>query len=123
MSEEEKQKLIEDLDGLKTPQLKPQIEPMVLAQKPKEGTFVENWKKYQLGLMNTKETLDGMFPGTVMNVSKSVRKNESEEKIEHMTIKPVCLISHLIKLFLFALIICSYPKMTTIKHEYQPDNS
>jgi len=99
MSEEEKQQLIEELDGLKTPQLKPQMEPMVLAQKPKEGTFVENWKKYQLGLVNTKESLDGMFPGTVMEVSKSVRKSEAEEKIEHITVKPVCLISHLIKLF------------------------
>ena len=99
ISDEEKQKLIKELDGLKTPQLKPQIEPMVLAQKPKEGTFVENWKKYQLGLVNTKESLDGMFPGTVMEISKAVRKNETEEKIEHITVKPVCLIAHLIKLF------------------------
>ena len=97
--EEEKQRLIKELDGLKTPQLKPQLEPMVLAQKPKEGTFVENWKKYQVGLVNTKESLDGMFPGTVMEVSKTVRKNETEEKIEHITVKPVCLIAHLIKLF------------------------
>jgi len=99
ITEEEKQMLIEELDGLKTPQLKPQIEPMVLAQKPKEGTFVENWKKYQVGLVNTKESLDGMFPGTVMEVPKAVRRNETDEKIEHMTVKPVCLISHLIKLF------------------------
>ena len=99
MSEEEKQKLIKELDGLKTPQLKPQIVPMVLAQKPKDGTFVENWKKYQLGLVNTKESLDGMFPGTVMEVPKAVRKNETEGKIEHVTVKPVCLIAHLIKLF------------------------
>jgi len=35
----------------------------------------------------------------VMEVSKAVRKNETEEKIAHITIKPVCLISHLIKLF------------------------
>jgi site-specific DNA-methyltransferase (adenine-specific) len=99
MTEEEKQKLIKELDGLKTPQLKPQIEPMVLAQKPKEGTFVENWQKYQVGLVNMKESLDGMFPGTVMEVPKQVRKNETDERIEHMTVKPVCLIAHLIKLF------------------------
>ena len=99
MSEEEKQKLIQELDGLKTPQLKPQIEPMVLAQKPKEGTFVENWQKYQVGLVNMKESLDGMFPGTIMEVSKQVRRNETEEKIEHITVKPVRLITHLIKLF------------------------
>jgi len=99
MTEEEKQALIQELDGLKTPQLKPQIEPMVLAQKPKEGTFVENWKKYQVGLVNTKESLDGMFPGTVMEVPKTVRRTETQEKIEHITVKPVCLIAHLIKLF------------------------
>jgi len=99
MSEDEKQKLIEELDGLKTPQLKPQLEPMVLAQKPKDGTFVENWKKYRVGLVNTKESLDGMFPGTIMEVPKQVRKNETTEKIEHITVKPVCLIAHLIKLF------------------------
>ena len=99
MSEEEKQKLIEELDGWKTPQLKPQIEPMVLAQKPKEGTFVENWKQYQIGLVNTKESLDGMFPGTLMEVPKKIRASETDKKIEHLTVKPVRLIAHLIKLF------------------------
>ncbi|OEJ15045.1 DNA methylase [Brachyspira hampsonii] len=98
-TEEEKEKLIAELRGLKTPQLKPQMEPMVLAQKPREGTFVENWEKYQVGLMNTNESLDGKFPGTVMEVSKNIRKNETDEKIEHMTVKPVHLISHLIRLF------------------------
>jgi site-specific DNA-methyltransferase (adenine-specific) len=99
MSEEEKKKLIEELDGLKTPQLKPQIEPMVLAQKPKEGTFIENWKKYHVGLVNTKQSLDGMFPGTIMEVPKNVRRQETAEKIEHITVKPVRLIAHLIQLF------------------------
>lgn len=99
MSEKEKQDLIKELEGLKTPQLKPQVEPMTLAQKPKEGTFVENWKKYKVGLVDVRESLDGMFPGTIMEVSKKVRKNETNEKIEHMTVKPVMLISHLIKLF------------------------
>lgn len=99
MSEDEKIALINDMEGWKTPQLKPQIEPMVLAQKPKEGTFLDNWKKYNVGLVNTKETLDGMFPGNIMEVSKRVRVKEREGKIEHMTVKPVLLISHLIKLF------------------------
>lgn len=72
---------------------------MVLAQKPKIGTFVQNWQQYKLGLMNTKESLDGRFPGNVMEVSKQSRKQESDEKIEHLTRKPVSLIAHLIKLF------------------------
>lgn len=99
LSENEKSTLIKDMEGWKTPQLKPQIEPMILAQKPKEGTFLDNWKKYNLGLVNTKETLDGMFPGNIMEVSKRIRTKEREEKIDHMTVKPVYLIAHLIKLF------------------------
>ncbi|MCL2743182.1 MAG: site-specific DNA-methyltransferase [Planctomycetaceae bacterium] len=99
LSEKEKQQLIEELDGWKTPQLKPQIEPMTLGQKPKEGTFVENWRKYHVGLVNTKETLDGRFPGTLMDVPKSVRQSETDTKIEHLTVKPVRLIAHLIRMF------------------------
>ena len=87
------------MQGLKTPQLKPQIEPMVLAQKPRIGTFVENYKEFKLGLINSKESLDGKFPSNVMEVSKNTRKAESEEKIAHLTRKPIKLISHLIRLF------------------------
>lgn len=99
LSESQKESLIKELDGMKTPQLKPRIEPMVLAQKPKIGTFVQNWQEYKLGLINSKESLDGGFPSNVMEISKHIRKNESEEKIKHLTRKPVRLISHLIRLF------------------------
>ena len=99
LSEEEKAALLQELKDMKTPQLKPQIEPMVLAQKPKIGTFVENWQEYKLGLINTKESLDGKFPGNVMEVPKQSRKGDSKEKIEHLTPKPVKLISHLVRLF------------------------
>lgn len=99
LSEIEKEALLQELEGMKTPQLKPQIEPMVLAQKPRIGTFIENWREYKLGLINTKESLDGRFPGNVMEVSKQTRKKDSEDKIEHLTPKPIKLISHLIRLF------------------------
>lgn len=95
LTEEEQNQIIKDMEGWKTPQLKPQIEPMVMAQKPKEGTFIENWIKYNVGLVNTTESLDGMFPGNIMEVSKK----EKESNIEHLTVKPVKLISHLVKLF------------------------
>ncbi|WP_394990889.1 DNA methyltransferase, partial [uncultured Helicobacter sp.] len=81
LSEIEKEALLQELEGMKTPQLKPQIEPMVLAQKPRIGTFIENWQEYKLGLINTKESLDGKFPGNVMEVSKQARKKDSEDKI------------------------------------------
>lgn len=98
LSDEEKENLIKEMNGWKTPQLKPQLEPMTLAQKPKEGTFIENWLKYGVGLINTKESLDGMFPGNVMEIDKRIRQKETTEKIEHLTVKPTHLIGHIIRL-------------------------
>ena len=99
LTQAQKEALIKEMQDLKTPQLKPRIEPMVLAQKPRIGTFVENYKEFKLGLINSKESLDGKFPSNVMEVSKNTRKAESEEKIAHLTRKPIKLISHLIRLF------------------------
>ena len=94
LSEEQKQELISELEGYKTPQLRPQVEPIVLAQKPKSGTFVQNWIDYKLGLIDTKQTLDGKFPGNLLELPKSKR-----EKLDHLTVKPTQLISHFVKLF------------------------
>lgn len=99
LSEIEKETLINELDGYKTPQLKPQIEPMVLAQKPKIGTFVDNWRKYGVGLVNMNESLDGKCPGNVMEVSKHERRNTEGGRPDHLTVKPVEFIAHLIRLF------------------------
>lgn len=99
ITEAQKKEIITSMEGWKTPQLKPQIEPMVLAQKPKEGTFVDNWLKYKVGLMNINQSLDGKFPGNIIEVSKKERFKDEEYKIEHMTVKPVRLIEHLIQLF------------------------
>lgn len=99
LTEKEKEALILEMQHLKTPQLKPQIEPMVMAQKPRIGTFVENYQSYKVGLINSQESLNGKFPGNVMEISKQIRKNESDEKIEHLTPKPIALISHLVRLF------------------------
>lgn len=78
----------------------PCIEPIVLAQKPKEGTFVDNWLKWGVGLMNTNERMDGAFPKNLIYVDKSERRNDCDFKIEHLTPKPVKLISHLISFLL-----------------------
>ena len=99
LSAAQKAALIAELEGYKTPQLKPQIEPMVMAQKPKNGTFLQNWQEYKLGLIDTKASLDGKFPGNVMEVSKHSRKSESKAKTPHLTPKPIKLLSHLIRLF------------------------
>ena len=99
LSDKEKEDLLHIMKGWKTPQLKPQIEPMTLAQKPREGTFIDNWSKYGVGLLNTTISLDGMFPGNIMEVSKQEKFHDEEYKIEHFTTKPVRLIEHIIKLF------------------------
>ncbi|HHK5646334.1 DNA-methyltransferase [Serratia nevei] len=98
LDENEKESLKKRIGGRKTPQLKPQIEPMVLAQKPRIGTFVENWLAHETGLVDTTATLDGKFPGNVMTVPKP-SKAEKGKGNEHLTVKPILLMEHLISLF------------------------
>lgn len=98
LTDEEKVSVKERLGGRKTPQLKPQMEPMVLAQKPRAGTFVENWLEHETGLVDTTATLDGMFPGNVMTVPKPSKKEKGAGN-EHLTVKPVALMEHLVALF------------------------
>ena len=98
LSYEQKEQLKERLQNRKTPQLKPQGEPMVFAQKPKNGTFIDNWEQYEVGLVDTTISLDGKFPGTVMDVPKPDKKEKGDYNM-HFTVKPIVLIEHLIKLF------------------------
>jgi site-specific DNA-methyltransferase (adenine-specific) len=98
LSSAERSHILSRLDGRKTPQLKPCIEPMVLAQKPREGTFIENWLQHEVGLVNTRQSLDGKFPGNLMPCAKP-SKAEKGEGNEHLTVKPVKLLEHLIELF------------------------
>lgn len=93
--EADKQAIIKALDGRKTPQLKPQMELIILAQAPREGTFVDNWMKYQAGLIDVKSPLiePNRFPGTVIPASKP------RQRFGHMTAKPVDLLRHLIRIF------------------------
>lgn len=95
LDEMEKERLIKKLGGRKTPQLKPQGEMIVLAQAPREGTFVQNWDKWETGLIDvTDPYIDkGRFPGTVIAVSKP------KKRYGHMTAKPVSLLRHLIRIF------------------------
>jgi site-specific DNA-methyltransferase (adenine-specific) len=98
LSEKEKEKIIEILEGRKTPQLKPMIEPMVLGQKPKEGTFVDNWLKYKTGLIDTSISLNDKFPGNLFKVPKPSKKEKKEYNF-HPTVKPLLLLETLIKIF------------------------
>lgn len=95
LPEATKQEIIRDLDGRKTPQLKPQMELIILAQAPRQGTFVDNWLEHRAGLIDVSNPLiePGRFPGTVMPASKP------RKRYGHMTEKPVPLLRHLIRVF------------------------
>jgi len=98
LTAERRASILAELGGRKTPQLKPCIEPMALCQKPRTGTFVENWLKHQVGLVDTKQSLDGKFPGNLMPCPKP-SKAEKGIGNEHPTVKPLSLLQHLIQLF------------------------
>ena len=93
--QKEKDRLIAKLGGRKTPQLKPQCEMIVLAQAPRDGTFVDNWDIWETGLIDVKDPYlePDKFPGTIISVSKP------KERYGHMTAKPVDLLRHLIRIF------------------------
>jgi len=96
ISEAEKSEIIKELDGKKTPQLKPQFEPIILAQKPRQGTFVENWLRHKTGLMSPAQSLIGAgFPGTVIEAPKP----KTGARLGHLTVKPVAVMRQLIRLF------------------------
>ncbi len=116
LSKTEKQQLKSALNGWKTPQLKSCFEPIAVAQKPTEGTFLENFQKYKVGLMNTQLNVGlekTMFPSNILTTDLQfntldryflVDKPDKSEKgtyNTHKTVKPLSLCEHLIKLTTF----------------------
>lgn len=111
---EQKTQLKELCVNWKTPQLKPAIEPICLAVKPIEGRYIDNFQKYGVGLMHTAEDTkvgEGYFPSNIL-VTEDVGQGLDKvflvakpTKVEkglyntHLSVKPVQLISHLMKLF------------------------
>lgn len=95
MTPEQKADALKVLDGRRTPQLRPQFEMIMCAQKPREGTFVDNWLAHRTGLIDPRQSLTARVPETVMTVEKDDKKSRNG----HLTPKPVNLCEHLIRLF------------------------
>ncbi|MBI2278606.1 MAG: repressor LexA [Candidatus Brennerbacteria bacterium] len=89
----EKEQIIKSLENRKTPQLRPKFEAILLAHKPKEGTFVENWLTWRTGLIQTD------FPESQQTTVLNYKKPNSRKLIDHMTIKPIDLMERLIEIF------------------------
>ena len=98
LSEADKVRIIAALGRRKTPQLKPMIEPITLGQKPKDGTFVENWIRWRTGLIDVSFLDDGKFPGVLSNAPKPAAQ-ERKAAGGHPTVKPVRMLEHWIRIF------------------------
>ena len=115
LTDEQKTALCELCTDWRTPQLKPAIEPICLAVKPIEGRYVDNFATYGTGLMNcSAETKVGPtqsgFPANVLTTETDIcgtsvflvpkpTKVEKGDYNTHLSVKPVALIAHLIRLF------------------------
>ena len=95
LTEDERQRMIDALDGRKTPQLRPRFETIILAQAPREGTMLDNWLRYGTGLMDIRNPViaSGCAPSTIIQCVKPRGKGR------HIAEKPVDLLRHLIRLF------------------------
>ena len=95
ISKSGKEKLLKSLGKRKTAQLRPQFEPMVLAQKPKQGTMLENWEKWHTGLADYTHKVNGRSPTTLLEYEKPLKESYNG----HLTVKPVQLMEALIKMY------------------------
>ena len=91
------------------------FEPIVLAQKPTDGTYLSNMQRHGVGLLNTNVRIgEAMFPANVTTVGRIhesldraflLPKPAHEERGEaniHETVKPLALCQYLIALSAFA---------------------
>ena len=115
ISEEEKEKIRKKLNGWKTPQIKSCFEPIAMAQKPADQTYLNNMLKHEVGLLNTNLKIgDNMYPANVFTIDRvnevidrtfllpKPSKKEKGEYNDHKTVKPLAICEYLIKLTTFS---------------------
>lgn len=115
VSEEEKKKIKIRLNGWKTPQIKSCFEPIAMAQKPADETYLNTMLKHKVGLLNTNIRIgDNMYPANVFTVEhinelidrtfllpKPLKKEKGDYN-DHRTVKPLAVCEYLITLSAFA---------------------
>lgn len=92
-SEDEKLRLFQSMDGWVTPQIAPSFEPICLAQKPKKGTFIDNFQSYGVGLMKRSPNLKGALH------EPKPKKGEKGDYNDHISVKPLKILEILIEAF------------------------
>lgn len=115
LDDKTKKKIKEKLDGWKTPQIKSCFEPIAMAQKPVDKTYLHNILEYEVGLFNTKVKIgNNMYPSNVFTVDgvnelidktfllpKPTKKEKGAYNI-HKTVKPLSICEYLIRLSAFS---------------------
>lgn len=115
IDEKAKEKIREKLNGWKTPQIKSCFEPIAMAQKPTDQTYLKNMLKHEVGLFNTNVRIgDNMYPANVFTVDginelidrafllPKPTKKEKGDYNDHKTVKPLAICEYLIKLSAFS---------------------
>ena len=115
LTEEEKSKLVDEYKDYKTPQIRSCFEPVCVAMKPLgKLTFIQNELQFKTGLLDFSQKVgidNNRVPANIITteeynetydknflVSKP-SKSEKGDTNTHITVKPLALIEHLIKLF------------------------
>jgi len=115
LTDEEKSKLIDEYKDYKTPQIRSCFEPICVAMKPiGKLTFIQNELQFKTGLLDFSQKVgidNDRVPANIITteeynesydknflVSKP-SKSEKGEHNTHITVKPIALIEHLVKLF------------------------
>lgn len=115
ITDEEKNKLIEEYENYKTPQVRSCFEPICVAMKPLgKLTFIKNELQFKTGLLDFSQKVGIENDRVPANIITTEEYNESYDKNflvskpskdekgknnSHITVKPVSLLEHLIKLF------------------------
>jgi site-specific DNA-methyltransferase (adenine-specific) len=115
LSPEEKAKLIDEYADFKTPQIKSCFEPICVAMKPiGKLTFIQNELQFKTGLLDFSQKVGSEGDRVPANIITTEEYNESYDKNflvskpsksekgennTHITVKPLALMEHLIKLF------------------------
>lgn len=115
IDQQTKNKLKEKLNGWKTPQIKSCFEPIAMAQKPVDQTYLNNMLKHDVGLFNTEVKIgNNMYPSNVFTVNSinelidrtfllpKPTKKEKGEYNTHKTVKPLAICEYLIQLSAFS---------------------
>ena len=115
IDEKAKEKIKEKLNGWKTPQIKSCFEPIAMAQKPADQTYLDNILRHEVGLFNTNVRIgDNMYPANVFTIDSinelidktfllpKPTKKEKGEYNDHKTVKPLAVCEYLIKLSAFS---------------------